>query len=101
SQRRSIERVRISAQAAARAPRKLGPTLPTGELDEIGFPQNHRSSLPKPLDGERVAARSRAGKRGGSRGGEHLVGRVEVVFDQDRDAVQQTADALCAAFAVE
>ena len=72
-----------------------------GPLAEIGLAQNDRARLAQLLRDERVFHRLRSDQRQRSRRGLHAVGCVDVVFDEDGNAVQRPAGAFRLALGIE
>ena len=69
-------------------------------LAEVGLAEDHRAGLAQPGDVEGVGARAMGGqcKRAGGIDHRH---RVDVVLEQDREAVQRAAQLAGAAFGVQ
>ena len=98
----AVERVGVAALAAARAPAAARPRgADVRPLAQVGLAQRDRARGAQPLHDEGVAGRARAleGERAG--GGRGAVAGVDVVLDQDREAVQRAAGALRPALGVE
>src|SRR4029077_19404336 len=99
----AVKNVGIFREASAAAPSAGRMTRANvGPFAEVGFAENHGAGLAESLDDERIFRRlgsADQGQRAG--GGHHLVGGVDVVFDDDGDAVERTAGALVFAFTVK
>ena len=72
-----------------------------GPLAQVGLAQNDGAGLAQFLRHERIFRRTRTHQRQRSGRGLHAVGGVDVVFDQDGNAVQRAARALGFALLVE
>ena len=98
----AVERVRVAALAAARAPAAGGlHPAPVGPLAHVGLGQQHRAGGAQLLRHERVLRRDRALERQRAGGRRHPIVRVEVVLQRDRDAVQRSAHLAGLALRVE
>jgi hypothetical protein len=70
-------------------------------LAEIGLAQEHGPGLAQLLRHKRISCWLRSQKCQRSGGGLHAVGGIDIVFDQNRNSVQRTADVSFFSFLVE
>ena len=102
SARIAVERIGIFRQASASAP-SAGRVAGTNirPLAEIRLAQDHRTCRAQPLRHERILRRLRADQRQRSGRGHHAIRRIDVVFDQHRDAMQRATRAFGLALLIE
>jgi hypothetical protein len=62
-----------------------------GPFAQIGLAENQGAGLAQAFDDEGIAWRRRIGQGERAGGGQHAVAGVDVVLEQDRDAVQRAA----------
>ena len=95
-------RLRIARLAAASAPAARGMAGPeVGPLAQIGLAENHRSRLAQSLGDEGIARRDGAGESERAGGGHHAIGGIDVVLDENGNAVQRAARPFVAPLFVE
>ncbi len=102
SARVAIEVVGVLHKSPAAAPPARRMRRPeVRPLAQVRLAENHDAGRAEALHHERVARRLRALERERSRGCHHPVGGVDVVLDQDGNAVQRPARTLGSPFRVE
>ena len=72
-----------------------------GPLAEVGLAQDHRAGRAQTLRDGGILGRRGSFERQRSGGGGHAVGRIDVVFDKDGDAVQRPSRAPGFPFPIE
>ncbi len=90
----AVQGVGIPGEAAASAPAAGGAGgTEVGPLAEVGLPQQDRPRFPELARHDGVPFRNGSLKRQRPGGGRHSIGRIDVVLDQDGDAVKRSPDA--------
>src|SRR5208282_308529 len=98
----AVESIRVASESTPPAPSAGGMTgANVGPLAEIGFPQNHHAGLPQLRRDKSVIRRPRSQQRQRTRRSIHAVSGIDVVFDQDRNAMEQPARPLRLALLIE
>src|SRR5208283_6163623 len=98
----AVESIRVASKAAAPAPSAGGMTAPdVGPLTEISFAQDHGAGIAQLRRGESVVGSARSQQRQRTRRRIHAVPGVDIVLDEDRDAVKWPARPLRLALLVK
>ena len=98
----AVESVGIFGEAAAAAPSAGGMAgADIGPFAGIGFGENYGAGLAEFLRDERIFGGLRADEGQGAGGGAHAVVSINIIFDQDGDAVERAAGTFFFAFFVE
>ncbi len=87
----AVQHVRVVRLAAHRRPSRGRPRrAEVGPLGHVGLAEDHRARRPQPLDQVGVRVGRAARQRQGPGGRRHVAG-VDVVLEEDRDAVERAA----------
>ena len=98
----AVERIRVASQSAAAAPSAGGVTgANVGPLTKIGFAQDHDAGRTQASGDESVVRGTRAEQRQRTRRRIHTIPGVDVVLDEDRNAMKRPTRPFRLAFMVE